>query len=50
MDTAACPEPEGMKKFRMVCTMSMQIAEIASGMWDRGIDIPFTTVSMIPPS
>ena len=27
-----------------------RIAEIASGMWDRGIDIPFTTVSMIPPS
>ena len=50
MDTAAWPDPEGMKKLSIVCTMSMQIAEIARGMWLRGVAIPFTTVSMIPPS
>ena len=31
MDTAACPEPDGMKKLRMFCTMTMPTAAMPLG-------------------
>ena len=36
METAACPEPDGIKKFRTVCMISMKIALSQIGRWDSG--------------
>ncbi|CDA92582.1 unknown [Firmicutes bacterium CAG:238] len=50
MDTAAWPEPDGMKKLRIVCITSIAIADSQIGRCESGRVNPYTTVSMIPPS
>ena len=49
IDVAACPEPDGMKKFSTVWNSSIAMPDSHSGRFASGAARPFTTVSMMLP-